>query len=318
MVKFSECFQEPTVASSPSMFCQLQIKPDLCLPDHEIMQYVDKDNSLRSSKLIFDFTDQLNEAILEKEIWEDISDLAPVSNCLTRANAAKIKLRWHGQVYRDLLINVDIVPALHFPNFWPPNGSKSALLNSQIKERGVHVVMAMHGESLKSTEKHFRLSFSLAETEIFQALPEQVRLSYILAKAVRSTYTCPEIVQRIETVQEQPSGSDDDVEDGDDDNDDDDNDDDGSGSEMMNMASQQRKPYPEELPSFFVPGANLLENNYNEEQHSDVFHGGLDFCPTDTDVHLTQDLYQESEDTMIDHLRKPFIKVLKGILQSHW
>ena len=79
----------------------------------------------------------------------------------------------------------------------------------------------------------------------------------------------------------------------------------------------------EELPSFFVPGANVFEKNYNQEQHiiMHVSYAGLDLCPTDMDVHLTPDPYQESEDTedtMRDHLRKPFIKMLKGILQSHW
>ena len=117
MVKLSGCFQEPNVASSPPMFCQLQVKPDFCLEDHEVMQYKDKDNSLRSAKLISDFSDQLTRAFLEKETWEDISTLAPVSICLMAANATKITLKWQGKVYRDLSINVDIVPALHFPNF---------------------------------------------------------------------------------------------------------------------------------------------------------------------------------------------------------
>ncbi|KAJ7391519.1 E3 ubiquitin-protein ligase [Desmophyllum pertusum] len=310
MVKLCECFQEPTVASSPSMFCRLQIKPDLCLPDHKIMQYVDKDNSLRSAKLINDFSDQLNKAFLEKEIWEDILVLAPVSVCLMGANATKITLVWHGQVYKDMLINVDIVPALHFPNFWPPNVSETALLNSQMKEKGVHVVMALHGERFfKSGEKHFRLSFSLAETKIFQALPEQVRLGYILAKAVRSTYTCLQIAPTIETVQEQPSGSDNDHH---------------SGCENEEPTDLSKWPEDnsitaekEKLPSFFVPSINLLEKNYDSEQHEKVFYGGLEFHPMDED--LMQDLDDALEDTTTDLgcFRKPFIKMLKGILQSH-
>lgn len=366
MVKLSECFQEPNVASSPPMFCQLKVKPDFSLEDHEIMQYMAKDNSLRSAKLINDFSDQLNRAFLEKETWDDILALTPVSVCIMAANATKITLKWHGQVYRDLSINVDIVPALHFPNFWPPNVSETALLHSQMKGRGVHVVMALHGEEFFQTgEKHFRLSFSLAETDLFQALPGHVRLGYILAKAVRSSYVCPRIASTIETVQEKLGDSEKENLSGCDSEE-------PTGKEtdltwpednlitaekvvssyllknalfvltnksyqkeidldIQNLSEDQiiiwaKHVYDfiencleqEELPSFFVPGINLLEKNYDSEQHEKVFYGGLEFQPMDDD--LMQDLDDALEGTVTDvrHLRKPFVKMLKGILQSHW
>lgn len=366
MVKLSECFQEPNVASSPPMFCQLKVKPDFSLEDHEIMQYMAKDNSLRSAKLINDFSDQLNRAFLEKETWDDILALTPVSVCIMAANATKITLKWHGQVYRDLSINVDIVPALHFPNFWPPNVSETALLHSQMKGRGVHVVMALHGEEFFQTgEKHFRLSFSLAETDLFQALPGHVRLGYILAKAVRSSYVCPRIASTIETVQEKPGDSEKENLSGCDSEE-------PTGKEtdltwpednlitaekvvssyllknalfvltnksyqkeidldIQNLSEDQiiiwaKHVYDfiencleqEELPSFFVPGINLLEKNYDSEQHEKVFYGGLEFQPIDED--LMQDLDDALEGTVTDvrHLRNPFVKMLKGILQSHW
>lgn len=363
MVKLCECFQEPNVASSPPMFCQLQINPDVCLPDHKILQYIDKDNSLRSAKLLNDFSDQLTRTFLEREIWEDILTLVPVSTCLMAANATKITLKWHGQVYKDMLINVDIVPALHFPSFWPSNVSETALLNSQVKNKGVHVVMALHAERFfKSGEKHFRLSFSLAETELFQSLPGHVHQGYILSKVVRSPYVCLQIVPRSETVLEKPSVSEGIH---------------GCDNEeptdmeitdltwpednvitaekvissyflknalfilvnksyqkeidldMQNTSEDQviiwaRHIYDfiencleqEELPSFFVPGINLLEKNYDSEQHEKVFYGGLEFQPMDED--LMQDLDDALEDTTTDkrYLRKPFIKMLKGILQS--
>lgn len=95
MVKLCERFQQPSVTSSPPMFCQLQIKPEFCLSDHEILPYMDKDNSLRSAKLINDFSDQLTRAFFEREIWEDIWTLVPESACLMAANATKITLKWH-------------------------------------------------------------------------------------------------------------------------------------------------------------------------------------------------------------------------------
>ena len=356
MEELCKCFQEPDVASSPPMFCQLQIKPDFCLPDHKIFQYMDKDHSLRSAKLINDFSVQLTRAFLERDIWEDISTLVPISVCSMAANATKITLKWHGQVYKDMLINVDIVPALHFPNFWPSNVSETALLNSQVKNKGVHVVMALHGERFfKSGEKHFRLSFSLAETELFHSLPGHIRQGYILAKAVRSPFVC------LQTVLEKPSASD--VH-GTDNEEPTDMETDLTWPEDNIVAAEKvissyflknalfilvNKSYhkeidldmqntsedqvilwathiydfiencleEEQLPSFFVPGINLLEKNYDSEQHEKVFYGGLEFQPMDED--LMQDLDDALEGTTTDvrYLRKPFVKMLRGILQSH-
>ena len=136
------------------------------------MKYIDKDGSLRSAKLMLDFHEELDKAFLEKEIWEYIPELLPVSYCEKGANAATIRLKWQGSVYKNLLINVDIVPALYFPYFWPPNVSETLLINELVKKKGVHVVTAVHNDLfLENREKHFRLSFSLTETEIFQALP---------------------------------------------------------------------------------------------------------------------------------------------------
>ena len=369
MVKLGKHFQEPNMESSPPMFCQLQLKPDLHLSaSHEIMQYVDENNSLRSAKLINDFSGQLNQAFFEEEIWNDLPSLAPVSVCVMGANATKITLKWSGQVYRDLLISVDLVPAVHFPLFWPPNICETPLLHPKLKEKGVHVVMALHGECFfKHGEKHFRLSFSTAETAIFQALPEHVRSSYILAKAVRSTYVCSKIAPGIQTMQELPSSSDEERN----------NESDAEQSshketevavnlpednnvwadkvissyflknalyllvdkscqkeidlDIQNTSEDQVIAWGKaiydflddcleqgNLPSFFMPNLNLLEKNYDSEQHEKVFYGGLEFHPMDED--LMQDLDDALEGTRedLEHLRKPFIKMLKGIIHSSW
>lgn len=67
-----------------------------------------------------------------------------------------------------------------------------------------------------------------------------------------------------------------------------------------------------------MPNLNLLEKNYDSEQHERVFYGGLEFHPMDED--LMQDLDDALEGTRedVEHLRKPFIKMLKGIIHSSW
>lgn len=197
MGELSKVFLDPVVDSSPPMFGQLQLRPEICLSDHKVLEYVDKGKSLRTSKLMEDFTEELNRAFLEKDIWEDMPALSPVSFCEKKANATTIHINWHGHFFKDMLISIDLVPAVYFPNFWPPNVSQTALLTPKIKENGTHVVFALHNDQFfECQEKHFRLSFSLAETEIFKTLPEQVRLGYILAKAIRNSHVCPQIAPK--------------------------------------------------------------------------------------------------------------------------
>ncbi|KAJ7389065.1 hypothetical protein OS493_033924 [Desmophyllum pertusum] len=191
------------------------------------------------------------------------------------------------------------------------------------------VVESMQSEDFSLNTDPNRTLQKLLKSPVIGKLPEiaetqdvqnrkQVRLSYILAKAVRSAYTCSPIASWIETVQEQPSGSDDDD---DDDNDDDDNDDDAENDEPTDLSKWPDHNIitaeKEKLPSFFVPSVNLLEKNYDWEQHDKVFYGGLDLRPKDEDLTLDSD--DESEDTIMadpGDFRKPVIKMLKGILQS--
>lgn len=198
-----------------------------------------------------------------------------------------------------------------------------------------------------------------------QALPEYIHSGYILAKAVRSTYVCPQIEPRIPTTEDQLSSPDEE-----------------QNSEMeteelthkateltmlvnssisaetvissyflknalyvlvnrsynkdINLCVQNvsedevmiwaKQIYDflenclkqENLPSFFLPNLNLLERSYDSEQHDNVFYGGLESHPMDED--LMQDLDDALEGTReleVEHLRKPFIKMLKGIVQSN-
>ena len=394
MVEFSKCFQEPDVASSPPMFAQLQLQSKFCLPGHDVLKYVDKTKSLRSAKLMEDFTEELNKIFLSKDIWEDSSTLSPVSFCEKGANATTIRVRWHGQVFKDMLIYIDMVPALYFPKFWPPNVCDTALFTSQMKDSGIHVVFALHDHRFfESQEKHFRLSFSLAETEIFKALPTQVRLGYILAKAIRNSYVCPQIaprgnglrtfpdslsepqlehltesdqVRQTEFFEPRSSGTESQP---------------GAHNEiqeevetefiepedkdihaekivtsyflknalftLVNKAHQKELDVDlqnssqaqvvfwakliydyiekcltlEQFPSFFVHSCNLLTKAYDSTQHELVFKSGAEFEPLqvldDDESHSDHDATDESTEEDVEHLRKLFVKMLKGILQSH-
>ena len=325
---------------------------------------------------------------LSEHIWEGVPALSPVSLCVKSANATTIRIRWHGHVFKDMLISVDVVPALFFSNFWPPNVSKTALLTPKIKENGIHVVFALHNDKFfESQEKHFRLSFSLAETEIFISLPEQVCRGYILAKAIRNSYVCPQIAPKTkvqtsthtfsEMQMECLTENDEEVidcpeqglsrqewqhilesEEGEEveaeliepvDNDihadkiittyllknalfslvnkscnrE-------LGVDLQNNSEDQATVWAKliydyiedcltekRLSSFFIPSCNLLNKAYDGGQHELVFKSGAEFepLPTTDDDDESQDFDETEED--FEYLRKLFVKMLRGILQSH-
>ena len=70
------------------------------------------------------------------------------------------------------------------------------------------------------------------------------------------------------------------------------------------------------LSSFFIPSCNLLNKAYDGGQHELVFKSGAEFEPlSTTDDDESQDFDETEED--FEYLRKLFVKMLRGILQSH-
>ena len=71
------------------------------------------------------------------------------------------------------------------------------------------------------------------------------------------------------------------------------------------------------LSSFFMPSCNLLNKAYEGGQHELVFKSGAEFepLPTTDDDGESQDFDETEED--VEYLRKLFVKMLRGILQSH-
>ena len=71
------------------------------------------------------------------------------------------------------------------------------------------------------------------------------------------------------------------------------------------------------LSSFFIPSCNLLNKAYDSVQHELVFKSGAEFVPLPTtgDDDESQDFDETEED--VEYLRKLFVKMLRGILQSH-
>ena len=86
----------------------------------------------------------------------------------------KLKLKWTGSFYKQLVITVDLVPALPVRE-WPPRARKGGLLTEDITSHGCHVV---------PKDGFWRLSFSRAESLIMASLLQEQKSALVGAKVM--------------------------------------------------------------------------------------------------------------------------------------
>ena len=105
--------------------------------------------------------------------------------------AIKLNLRWTGGTSMpSKIISIDVVPSLHIPGWWPSFACQSSVVLKPNVKAGCYVVLKQpdvpfYGVAkFGSPECLLRVSFSPAEFEIFRSMSEDVRKSFVVAKAL--------------------------------------------------------------------------------------------------------------------------------------
>ena len=91
-----------------------------------------------------------------------------------------LSLQWFGDQYKKLDIDVDLTPSIKFQN-WPRNESLPSPLKF-LKELGCHVIPLVSGN------RQWRVSFSMAELNLFLKLSEQHLDIYKALKLLRDIH----------------------------------------------------------------------------------------------------------------------------------
>ena len=102
-----------------------------------------------------------------------------------------IELCWNGPVYKNMVYSVDLVPAIDAGVFWPKGAISYSPVLENIPKRCLFVMTIPRFES-GVYGNEVRVSFSLAESAIFDSMPQVVKDAYIAAKAFREL--CPTLV----------------------------------------------------------------------------------------------------------------------------
>lgn len=118
------------------------------------------------------------EGLTEHTLVEDTWALQGTVTC-------NLKIKWCGLYYKQLVITVDLVPAIPIPE-WPHMArQESDLLTDDIRLHGCHLV---------PKSGYWRLSFSLAEKLIMQRLPWEQKSAFVEAKVILHPAVSCEII----------------------------------------------------------------------------------------------------------------------------
>ena len=105
-------------------------------------------------------------------------------------SAPSIALRWRGCRYKELLIDIDIVPAVILPSWSDKYRQDLRLITADMAKL---TSLAVPKLSAGQDEDLWRSSLALVETAIFRRLRPEIRNSYILCKAMLSKEFLPQI-----------------------------------------------------------------------------------------------------------------------------
>ena len=123
--------------------------------------------------------------------------------CLNEANKnpidqipnCKFSIRWTGAVFKDIVIDVDLVPACRMPGWWPLDTNLDSVVGDkeQLKSDGAILLLHSMVDGNYSPQAKLRVSAQAAEKVHMEALPQLARDSYMVSKILCSNKFWPEV-----------------------------------------------------------------------------------------------------------------------------
>ena len=99
-------------------------------------------------------------------------------------------IRWVGGRYKQITINVDVVPVIQLKSWWPNNASLDAI--GDITRQNDEILCLALVQTEQQTSK-FRISAFNAEKSNIKSLPNIAKNAYIISKILLDNRLCPKI-----------------------------------------------------------------------------------------------------------------------------
>lgn len=132
-----------------------------------------------------------NSTIWKENTYMYFLDKQSVCTWSDGSPAIKLNLRWAGGTSMpSKTISCDIVPSLHIPGWWPSFARQASVMLRPNVKAGCYVVLKQPDVPFYGVAKFgnpecfLRVSFSPAESEIFRNMSEDMRKSFVVAKAL--------------------------------------------------------------------------------------------------------------------------------------
>lgn len=194
LVNFNDSFIPEETEAHPLGYTRLRLRESEASNDN-LTCYVDPDGFLDSRNLIRDLYTTINDAIFSGGITASESIYLRKHLKVDKGSISKLAFRWVGTLCKDLLIEVDIVPAIK-PSLWTPRCievNHSDLTTSRKESKTSIVLKTPSPRLVRNWNAHFRISPSEYEAQILQSIPLPVLRGYILLKSLKDTMYMPQI-----------------------------------------------------------------------------------------------------------------------------
>lgn len=193
-VNFNDSFIPEETEAHPFGYTRLRLRESEA-SNHNLTRYVDTGGFLDSRNLIRDLYTTINDAIFGGGIIASESLYLRKHLKVDKGSISKLAFRWVGTLYKDFLIEVDIVPVIK-PSLWTPKCIEMnhfGLITSPKESKTSVVLKTPSPRFVKNWNAHFRISVSEYEARILQSIPLPVLRGYILLKSLKDTMYMPQI-----------------------------------------------------------------------------------------------------------------------------
>ncbi|KAL3885822.1 hypothetical protein ACJMK2_025858 [Sinanodonta woodiana] len=196
---FNDAFIPEESPQFPPEYVRLHLK-DGVENDGAFMQYVDSGKILDGRKVIRALYAAINSVLLEQKngCSARYIYLRKFLN-INKGSIDKLSVRWvGGYLYKDVLIDIDIVPVI-IPSDWTPTqiNVDSRLLNEQKLKCSFAVVLKTpDARFVRDWHTFLRIDVAHLEALIIKNVPVPVRKGYILVKALVDTLYMPQVYDK--------------------------------------------------------------------------------------------------------------------------
>ncbi|KAK3605476.1 hypothetical protein CHS0354_001462 [Potamilus streckersoni] len=201
LINFNDAFIPKESSLFPPEYVRLHLRDDA--ENGSFKQFVDYDKILDGRKVIRALYSAINNVLLEqKKVGSTKYVYLRKFLNINKGSIDKLSVRWvGGYLYKDVLIDIDIVPVITPPNWIPTQIKLDSRLLEDLEQKPSFSIVLKTPDARFVRDWHTFLRIDVAHLEalVIKNVPEPIRKGYILVKALVDTPYMPQIYDKDKT-----------------------------------------------------------------------------------------------------------------------